>query len=199
MSFNAFANHVRNPALPFGRRVVALRCCVQLYRPIGYHATLGYLAILAGPFQHEEAALLRALDALSASRASWHADLEQYAQVRRVAKRKGQRSPRPRDPNPNTGPHYWYGAPQKAAAYALLTWRGQNHGVVSRFSSLVDSSLAADGALTPAQRDRLDFEVDMVRRSIRAGLYSIDYAAYGYARELLVVAHHLRIAADYSS
>lgn len=69
MSFSAYARKVRDPALPFRRRVSALRSCVQLYRPIGFHATLSFLQELAGPYQREEEALHRALDALTASRA----------------------------------------------------------------------------------------------------------------------------------
>lgn len=123
MSFSAYARHVRNPALPHRRRVSALRSCVQLYRPLGFHATLSYLSLVAGPFEHDEAALLRALDALIASRAGWHAALDEYAAERRAAKRRGQRSPRPNESNPNLGPEHWYGAPREAALHALEFWR----------------------------------------------------------------------------
>jgi hypothetical protein len=37
----------------------------------GFHATLGFLQELAGPFERDETALLRALDAVTASRAGW--------------------------------------------------------------------------------------------------------------------------------
>ncbi|MFG3422558.1 hypothetical protein ACIBTZ_24760 [Micromonospora sp. NPDC049460] len=43
MSFGAYARQVRDPALPHRRRVSALWSCVQLYRPIGLHATLSFL------------------------------------------------------------------------------------------------------------------------------------------------------------
>ncbi|PRX55837.1 hypothetical protein B0I32_12557 [Nonomuraea fuscirosea] len=55
MSFGAFARKVRDPALPH-RRVSALRSCVQLYRPIGFEATLSFLHAEAGPFRTDEAA-----------------------------------------------------------------------------------------------------------------------------------------------
>ncbi|MFI7578244.1 hypothetical protein [Micromonospora sp. NPDC049497] len=96
---------------------------MQLYRPIGFHATLSFLRVLAGPFERDEAALLRALDALSASRAGWHSELHEYAAERRAAKHMGRRSPHPNDPNPNQGPRCWYGAPQQAALHALRIWR----------------------------------------------------------------------------
>ncbi|ALG09644.1 hypothetical protein H4W33_008087 [Kibdelosporangium phytohabitans] len=74
----------------------------------------------------------------------------------------------------------------------------RNRELTGSFASLVGASLAADGALTPVQRDRLDHEVDMLWRSIRADLYDVDYTAYSHARELLRIAHHVRIAAGYA-
>jgi hypothetical protein len=68
VSFGNYARQVRDATLPHGRRVSALRSCVQLYRPIGFHATFSFLAQVAGPYDCDEAALLRALDALVASR-----------------------------------------------------------------------------------------------------------------------------------
>jgi hypothetical protein len=114
VSFGTYVRRVRNTELPYRHRVIALRSCVQMYRPIGFHATLSFLEEIAGPFDRDEAALLRALDALMASRASWHADLRDYAAERKLAKRRGQRSPRPTDPNPNGFPRRWYGAPGQA-------------------------------------------------------------------------------------
>ncbi|AEB46592.1 hypothetical protein VAB18032_27596 [Micromonospora maris AB-18-032] len=73
----------------------ALRSCVQLYRPIGFQTTLSFLDELAGPFHREEAALLRALDALSMSRDQRRTEFRRYAAARRAAKRRGHRSPHP--------------------------------------------------------------------------------------------------------
>jgi hypothetical protein len=110
MSFNNFARKVRDSALPYPHRVSALRSCVQLYSPIGFHATLSFLTEQAGPFPRDETALLRALDLLEISRAAWQAELREYATQRRQSKQRGQRSPRPTDPNPSH-PDRWYGAP----------------------------------------------------------------------------------------
>lgn len=123
MSFSAYARKVRDPTLPYRRRVSALRSCVQLYRPIGFHATLSFLEELAGPYERDEAALLRALDALAASRALRNAEAQRYAQARRAAKRLGHRSPRRGDPHPAERFGYWYGAPRQAALHALRYWR----------------------------------------------------------------------------
>ncbi|MEU3456835.1 hypothetical protein ABZ671_25015 [Micromonospora sp. NPDC006766] len=204
MSFSVYARHVRNPALPHRRRVSALRSCVQLYRPIGFHATLSFLRVVAGPFERDEVALLRALDALSASRAGWHAELGEYAAERRAAKRRGQRSPRPNDPNPNLGLRCWYGAAQQAALHALMFWRRKRlpallawpDPIASQVDSCVTACLVAGGPLTSAQREQLSVAVDALQRHVQAGLWQDDQAAYFRARELLTVARYVRTAAD---
>ncbi|NUR92574.1 MAG: hypothetical protein HOY71_51595, partial [Nonomuraea sp.] len=89
MSFGNFARQVRDPALPHRHRVAALRSCVQLYRPIGFEATLSFLRAEAGPFRTDEAALLRALAVLEGSRAAWQDAKRTYAAARREAKRRG--------------------------------------------------------------------------------------------------------------
>jgi hypothetical protein len=122
VSFSAYARQVRDPSLPFKHRVSALRSGVQIYHPIGFHASLGFLEELAGPFQRDEAALLRALEVLSASRAGWQAEVRRYAERRRVEKRLGQRAPRPGEPNPNGSPPVWFGAEQQAERYSLTFW-----------------------------------------------------------------------------
>lgn len=79
MSFGNFARKVRDPALPHQRRVSALRSCVQLYRPIGFEATLSFLHAKAGPYRTDEAALLRALAMLETSRSAWQEAKHIYA------------------------------------------------------------------------------------------------------------------------
>ncbi|TDC61603.1 hypothetical protein E1258_11015 [Micromonospora sp. KC207] len=74
MGFGTHARKVRDRSWPYGRRTSALLLsCVRLYRPIGFHATLGILEEMAGPYQQDqdEDALLRALDALAASEPEW--------------------------------------------------------------------------------------------------------------------------------
>ncbi|BFU47670.1 hypothetical protein [Krasilnikovia sp. MM14-A1004] len=114
MSFGTHARKVRDPALPYGRRISALARCVQLYRPLGYRATFAYLAEVAGPFRHDETALLRALEALSTSRNLWQASLRGYADRRRAAKRLGRRRPGAAEVDPNP-PAWWYGDVRRAA------------------------------------------------------------------------------------
>ncbi|MDW5327248.1 hypothetical protein [Plantactinospora sp. KLBMP9567] len=204
MSFGTYARHVRNPELPYRRRVSALRSCVQLYRPIGFHATLSFLEEIAGPFQRDEAALLRALDALVASRAGWHAELRDYAAERKLAKRRGQRNPRPTDPNPSGFPRCWYGAPRQAALHAVRYWRRRTapalladpDSITLDVDACVTASLAAGGSLLPAQRQMLGATVEALRQRMRPEMWRDDSRAYYRAFNLLRVARHLETAAD---
>ncbi|GIM94915.1 hypothetical protein [Paractinoplanes toevensis] len=196
MSFSGFANHVRNPALPHKRRVSALRSCVQLYRPIGFEATLSFLEELAGPFHRDDGALLRALDHLAASRALWHDDLRRYAAERRTAKQRGHRTPRRDDRNPNRGPAIWYGASQRAALHALTYWRRSrlpglltwNDPGASEIDACVSAALANGGPLSAEQHRRLNDTAQRLRERLDADLYSQDSLAYFRVRDLLLVA-----------
>ncbi|SCL45054.1 hypothetical protein GA0070606_0582 [Micromonospora citrea] len=203
MSFSAYARQVRDPALPQRRRVSALRSCVQLYRPIGFHATLSLLEELAGPFQRDEAALLRALDALVASRHARRAEFRRYAAARSAAKRRGQRSPRPDDPNPHRLRGYWHGAPRQGALHALAFWRRERRRallpsldpVEARVDSCVNACLAAGGALTAAQRQLLATAVDALDERLRPEVWRDDPVAWFRTRDLLQVARFVEVAA----
>lgn len=118
MSFGTYARKVRDGSLPYGRRFNALVACVRLYQPLGHLATFGYLNHVAGDLRRDEAALLRALDTLTASRRLWLVEIEAYAARRKEAKRLGWRTPRSSDPDPTSQP-YWYGDVQRAATFAL--------------------------------------------------------------------------------
>ncbi|MEU4645454.1 hypothetical protein [Micromonospora sp. NPDC023814] len=204
MSFSAYARRVRDPALPHRRRVSALRSCVQLYRPIGFHATLSFLEEQAGSFQRDEAALLRALDALVASRLARRAELRRYAAARSAAKRRGRRSPGPDEPNPHHLRGYWYGAPGSAALHALRFWQRERRPALLpsldpievRVDSCVSACLAAGGPLTPAQRQLLATAVDALDERIRPEVWRDDPAAYFRARDLLQVTRFVEIAAE---
>ncbi|GIG93372.1 hypothetical protein [Plantactinospora endophytica] len=130
MSFGTYARRVRDHSLPYGRRINALAGCVERYRPIGYLATFGYLEQIAGAFRREEAALLRALDALLASRDRRLVELAAYAERQREAKRLGQRIPRKNELNANS-PACWYGDARRAAMYTV-GFLIQNQGRVAK-------------------------------------------------------------------
>ncbi|MEU9823582.1 hypothetical protein [Micromonospora chersina] len=204
MSFGTYARKVRDRSLPYGLRVSALRSCVQLYRPIGFHATLGFLGEIAGPFQRDEAALLRALDAIEASRAQWHADMREYAHRRRQAKQRGYRIPPAQDRNPNGFPPIWYGAARSAALSALRYWsrrrlpslRVTAAGVGNTVDVLVTAALSSGGDLASGQRQLLVLAVAELEGRMQPDLWSDDPVAYFRARDLLKIARLLETASD---
>ncbi len=204
VSFSAYTRRVRDPALPYQHRVSALRSCVQLYRPIGFQATLSFLKELAGPFHREEAALLRALDALSVSKDLRRAEFRRYAATRRAAKRRGRRSPHPDEQNPYKRRGHWYGAPREAALHALTLWRSDrppallasSDPVAEQVDVCVAACVAAGGSLTPAQRHLLATAVESLHARLRPGLWQDDRAAFFRTRDLLWIAHLVEVAAD---
>ncbi|NES28293.1 hypothetical protein GCE86_02205 [Micromonospora terminaliae] len=204
MSFGTYARKVRDRSLPYGLRVSALRSCVQLYRPIGFHATLGFLKEIAGPFQRDEAALLKALDAIEASRAQWHADMRDYAHSRRQAKQSGQRIPPAQDRNPNGSPPIWYGAARSAALSALRYWSRTRRPALrvtadeagNTVDVLVAAALSSGGELTSEQRQLLVLAAAELEGRMQPDLWADDPVAYSRARDLLRVARLLETAND---
>lgn len=192
MSFGGSARRVRDTTLPHAWRVSALRSCVQLYRPIGFEATLSFLRAKAGPFRTDEAALLRALAVLEASRTAWQEEKRAYAAARRRAKRRGERTPRPGEANPYR-PTHWYGARREAALHAVGFWYRRrvavlltgDDGLSAVLWECVRACLDSGGRLTPAQRQRLT-------ACLQAGCR--DDAPAEHVRDLLTVARHLEAA-----
>jgi hypothetical protein len=172
VSFALDARKTRDATLPYGRRVAGLHSCVQRYHPIGFRATLSFLEQQAGPYRTDDEALLRALDCLTASRELWKAAVADYSTVRRAAKSRGQRTPRPQDPNPSHGPDQWYGAARDAALHALAYHR--THGpfppstddVATDVRMLVEATLSGPH-LTADQRALLADLTAELRRRIR--------------------------------
>ncbi|MEW2328315.1 hypothetical protein AB0880_10950 [Micromonospora chersina] len=204
MSFGTYARKVRDRSLPYGLRVSALRSCVQLYRPIGFHATLAFLEEVAGPFQRDEDALLKALDAIEASRVQWHADMRDYAHRRRQAKQRGRRISPAQDRNPNGFPPIWYGAARSAALSALRYWsrrrlpalRVTADGAGNTIDVLVTAALSSGGDLTSEQRQLLVLAVAELEGRMQPDLWSDDPVAYFRARDLLKVARVVETASD---
>lgn len=205
MSFSTYERKVRDRSLPYGRRVSALRSCVQLYGPIGFHATLGFLEEMAGPYQQDEEALLRALDALTKSRVGWHADMRDYARRRRQAKHRGERIPPVDELNPGGYPRIWYGAARPAALYALKYWSRDrlralttsSDGTASTIENLVAAALSSGGDLAPEQRQLLEVTVAELQRRVRSDLWHHDQGAYYLAWKLLTVVRLVKSASDH--
>ncbi|MBW4720233.1 hypothetical protein [Saccharothrix obliqua] len=59
-----------------------------------YDETIHYLRLMSGPFERDPQALRAALELLLLLRARWKAQLETYATIRRIEKRRGVRKPR---------------------------------------------------------------------------------------------------------
>lgn len=196
MSFAVDARKARDAGLPLGRRVSGLRACVQRYHPLGFLATLSFLEHLAGPYKTDEAALLRALDCLTESRELWKRAVADYATHRREAKSRGERTPRPQDPNPSHAPDQWYGASQQAARHALAF--RQNRGllpppsddVAADVLALVRATLTRPH-LTDDQRALLADLTAELRRRIR----TTRGAPLMHAKELHRLTHLIRTAA----
>ncbi|MEV6303262.1 hypothetical protein AB0M02_27885 [Actinoplanes sp. NPDC051861] len=172
----------------------ALRSCVQIYRPLGFEATLSFLASVAGPFDRDEAALMRALDLLAGSRALWHLHLRRYTALRRAAKRRGNRTPPAADLNPNLGPAAWYGAERRAALHALEFWRRKRLPALVAADDPGTREMADAVAACVASRGAepvpgLPDLVSLVEDRIRDGLYQRDSVAFARARDLLTLAH----------
>ena len=167
---------------------------------------MSFLREVAGPFEHDEAALLLALDTLAASRAGWQAECRRYDAVRRAEKRRGRRSPRPSEPNPYAGPDRWYGDARRAAVHALVLWQREHlpallaalDPIASQVNACVVACLVTDGSLAPVNRQRLAAAVDTLRQRLDGNLYHSGYGAYDRTRRLLLAAHFVQIAADES-
>jgi hypothetical protein len=172
MSFAVQARRIRNTDLPHPQRISALRSCVQMYHPLGFHATLSFLEQLAGRYEKDEQALQRALTVLSASREQWKKAVTEYAKTRREAKSRGERTPRRTDPNPNHTPPHWYGAARYGALHALAfrQFRGllppADDDVAADVRTLVAHTLSSGGDLPPADCELLtDLTAELQRRA----------------------------------
>jgi hypothetical protein len=177
--------------------VNALAGCVQLYRPLGYVATFGYLEHVAGPLRREEAALLRALDALTASRDIWLAELGGYADHRREAKRTGRRSPLKAEPNPSS-PACWYGDPRRAAIFTLAFLLKMPYKIASADTDVVrlaSNFLEAEGNLSATELEQLralrqDFE--QLRQV--SGWPNVGWPSWRRANQSLWILHQISYA-----
>jgi hypothetical protein len=206
VSFSNHARRVRDASLPFGKRVSSLRSCVERYQPLGWHATLSFLEEVAGPYQHDEDALLRALDVLSRSRSSRSVAQQEYAERRQREKRGGRRNPREDDPDPTTS-RRWFGDHARAAALHALrrasgpagrrrTGRASSAPDDHGLTALVDACLAAGGALSPEQRRQVTEIVAGLHVRLSPPAYDTDPDDYRAALTTRRIAGLLMTAAD---
>ncbi|GIF26640.1 hypothetical protein BJ973_001086 [Actinoplanes tereljensis] len=194
MSFGTYARKVADGSSPYERRINALAGCVQLYRPLGYLATFGYLNHVAGHFRRDEEALLRALDMLTASRQLWLAEVDAYASRRRAAKRLGRRIPRSSDSNPNL-PACWYGDSRRAAFFTLgylLSKQDRNSHADVDVIRLASSVLETHGNVNGVNLD----QVSVLRRRLEqlraaSGWPNVDWPNWHKANQSLWILHQV--------
>lgn len=94
MSFSGHARRAGDPAVPLAHRASSFRSCVRAFPAAPYEDTMRYLRLMAGPFERDARSLDAALGLLLLLRARWKAQVETYATVRRIEKRRGIRQPR---------------------------------------------------------------------------------------------------------
>ena len=135
-------------------------------------ATLSFLEKQAGNYKSDNEALLTALDCLTTSRELWKTAVAEYATTRREAKSRGERTPRPKDPNPSHTPDQWYGAAREAARHAL-TFRASrdllptaSDDVTTDVLMLVKAALKSPVLTTDQNSLLADLTVEL-RRQIR--------------------------------
>ncbi len=129
---------------------------------------------------------------LSASRAARVAALDRYAEIRREAKRRGERTPRPVPPNP-LSLAIWFGDERRAAVHVLrrrraeLSRLGQACGpesVEARLSDLTDAVIESGGRLDTAAARALADILTMLRSRLTRGRYGDDPKAYYHSLHL---------------
>ncbi|MEV3938082.1 GNAT family N-acetyltransferase [Glycomyces sp. NPDC049804] len=91
MTYQTRIRRVRNPDLPMGQRYTALRCAVEHYRRIGFHATWQFITSTDPhrPVPLDESGLFEALARLETSRNVWLAEMDSYAARRTALKHLG--------------------------------------------------------------------------------------------------------------
>ena len=192
MSFGANARKVRDARLPYGRRIVAFHACVERYRPIGFHHSLSFLEEIAGPYRTDENALLRALDALAASRAARKIIFCGYAEARKDAKQRGERWPHPDAPNPHMRV-VWYGDVRRAALHVVRAGQAElarlahacgTGSVEAKLSTLTDRAIASRGELSAESTKELAEIMDMLSNRSTPDLYFDDAKSFFHVRRL---------------
>lgn len=182
---------MRDESLPLSTRVLALRCCLRHYRPIGFDASFSFLKSLAGNVREDPAALLLALDLLTTSHAAWQADLRAYGVLRLCTKQLGLRVPHPLAPNPNR-PSHWYGAPREAASHAVWFWYSKGASADIDVHALA-AALVQRGRFTSVQRSMFELvRADRVAR-FAAVDGTRDFQTYCELRDSLYVLRQMAV------
>lgn len=190
----------RDRSLPYGLRASMFHSCVQLYRPLGFHTTIGFLESRTGSVRQDERALLEAPQLLEHSRAVCSEQKTAYAAVRTAPKQAGQRVPSARLPNAYWCDR-WHADPHPGAVYAIEYWQRNRRPLlepadetVLSIDGLVESCLRS----APRQDPDAAAQVQSLTRSLgrQQTWPAFREAPRDYLRRhsLPVVLHHLTIA-----
>ncbi len=184
VSFSVFARKVRDTRLPYGRRVSALRSCVQMYRPIGFHASLSFLEELAG----RSSVRSRCYEPWTPSSRAATSGRRTTGRTRPRAAGRSTEAGEARDLRTRTR------AGARTTGTAPVSRRrctpsatGTPASPPTSPKTCVTECLASGGPLTAEQRRTLTARVTEIRRRL-PGLYDEDRVAFFHTRDLLKVA-----------
>lgn len=185
MGFGREAKRVRDASLPLGPRFRALGSWIQYARPIAFEPTWAYLEAKLDCSWREPDFLLPAMDLLEAERAV-HLRLEsEYAELRRLQKAAGRRSPS-RDEVTPTQPRRWHGDEQAGARCSLEAWHRIEGALLSatdggrRVRAVIEEALATSMPPEP-DFDELQSILDWARHQIYVVGWETDPAKYRIA------------------
>ncbi|WP_371572543.1 hypothetical protein [Streptomyces sp. NBC_01314] len=201
MSFRVYARRVRDRDVPFVRRHRALRDAAGCYHPLGFDGTWAHLRT-AGDVRNDEAALLRALEMLEASRAVWLTEMESFANRRRSEKAMHRRTPRQEETRYLHG-WRWPGPQAKQAMLSEVDrlWavharapfpdvpsvdKGDLAELDTWLAGCISTYLANKGELDTDRRDILVTNLPELRRHVaRLGYPQVHFAGFDSFRRLL--------------
>lgn len=166
MGFGRESGRVRDASLPFSHRFMSLGSWIQQAQPIGFEPTWAYLEAKLNLSWYETDFLLPALDMLEAERAVHLRIAAEYADLRRLQKAAGHRSP-PRDQVTPIEPRRWHGDERAGARHALESWLRRVGLELSdpyerRIRGVVEDALSGS-ALTKLDADELQSLLDGAR------------------------------------
>lgn len=195
MGFGRESKRVRDASLPLGPRFRALGSWIQLAQPIAFEPTWAYLEAKLDCSWREPDFLLPAMDLLEAEREA-HLRLEsEYAELRKLQKAAGRRSPS-RDEVTPTQPRRWHGDEQAGARYSLEAWLRIEGGLLSATDSgrkvraLIEEALDSSTPPEP-DFDELQSILDWARHQIHVVGWETDPATYRIAGAIHRALGHL--------
>ncbi|GAA1979071.1 hypothetical protein [Catenulispora subtropica] len=202
MSFSCHAKRARDPEVPFAWRVSSVRSCVERYGPLGFHATLAFVASQVGPLRRDEATMLASLELLERSRQVWRREKEEFAALRKAEKAVGRRTLGSAVRNVYRCDR-WHADPQAGAAFAVGYWRrvrrpalmgAEGDPVVPDVDALVDAYCFGAASRDPAFATRITAVLGRIDGDRSFASWDADRVGFSRRGQLMEVLHHLTVA-----